>query len=317
MELTDTHLTLMAPIVEVVGTNRTITMRGSSGATHQMEAAVGQNGSNGEPGHMSGDIYIMALDVTNSKSLHIVSLGGDGADGQAGGNGKDGQRSEAPKVQYLQGSRNSIENAVLHEGYKAEWGWRNQRSSDGDWFYTVLYNSRTDFETVKLSVINGKGSKEPTNGGNGGSGGAKAPPGVQHFFLKNSNTLIAVTNLSGRCGKVGKGGLAGATVPVCSQVDYLCNGKSSWSNLLGVIYISKYDVKYECGEPKTLDCIKMFPAASDSKDGAPGHTIGALVLEHPMDFSPVEDLQVFIEASEKENRSELNEFLEFLATLID
>jgi hypothetical protein len=314
LELTDAHLILMAPIVEVDGTSRTITMRGSNGVTNQFQADVGLDGSHGEPGRVSGDIYILALDVINAKSLQILSVGGDGADGQAGGNGINGQKSESPRVQYLRGSKNEINSLVEREGYKALWGSKQWNSDSSEIVFTFFYNSRTDYETLELSVINSEGSWEPTNGGDGGSGGAGAPPGVQGFILNNTETRIASINSTGRCGKVGKGGSAGATVPVCSKVDYLCSGKSKKSNILGFINLGGFNLSYECTQPKNRDCETLFPAAFD---GAPGRyiDIDAQVLTLPMDMSPDEYVQVFLKIFAHENGRELKEFLEFLSTL--
>jgi hypothetical protein len=318
LELTDAHLTIMAPIVEVVGTNRKITMRGSSGATHPIKAAVGQHGSHGKPGHASGDIYIMALDVTNAQSLQIVSLGGDGADGQEGGNGRDGQKCEAPKFLNLQGTNSEIATTVHKEGYKARWQYHSKIVKVVKTFFVWIYNYRRIFESMTLSVINE--SKRPTNGMNGGSAGAGAPPGAQHFLLKNSDTKIAAENSYGTCGKVGKGGLAGATVPECCQVDYLCSGENAFENLFVYIVIKEYRVIYpKClpqPHPLTLLCDKL--AAENGQDGAASEqSIGALVPKHPFDFSPAENFQVFLKASAQENGSELKDFLKYLATLND
>jgi len=320
LELIDAHLTILTPIVEVIATNRTITMRGSSGFTRRLAANEGARGEDGQPGYSSGDVNIFALDVANPELLQIRSFGGSGADGQAGGHGRDGIKSSAPTFNRLEGTYGQISYLVKYHNYEID-TWTKYRPEKKYWV-AVVYNEVTNVENSEMILVNRKQSAPPTNGGDGGKGGAGALPGDLNVVLSNTDTRISMRNASGISGVGGRGGAGGRSAPVCAKTKLNCEGQRVHKNLVGFIPLNNPDFNIVCTNPYKFDCNALFHSGKDGRNGANGVNSVMQMCKHPMDLvDGLENLHIYGAAAggdgKLENSGKTKEFLDFLLSFVD
>jgi hypothetical protein len=318
--LTDTHLTIMAPIVEVVGENRTLTLQGSSGQIVLAGRAPGLNGLNGKPGASSGDLKMYTLDVVNAQALTIRSKGGDGSDGQAGVHGTNGITSSSPKLTNndLRGTESQIHQRVRSFNYKVT-SWSSSRKN-------VNYASLIVFTTVsrditrELTVTNYDGARAPTNGANGGNGGAAALPGNLKLLLKNTATIIAVQSLSGKNGEGGQGGKAGRDAATCASAAFKCHG-SKENTVILVVVVTDNPYEYRCSLEHRYDCDSKFPSASGGKNGTAAATHEMRSYKVSVMTSTENEVheycKVAVDSAALEKGGLVNEFLDFVFSLPD
>jgi hypothetical protein len=315
LELTDAHLTILAPIVEVVSANRLITMRGSSGES-RCGAKEAYSGWDGQHGYSSGEINIFALDLINAPYLQIQSFGGTGADGQAGGKGIDGKKSNPPFFpQGLNGTAQEIRVMIQLFGFTIE-SWTATARENTDIY--VVYNQQKVVEGSHLYLSNKRFGVPPSNGRNGGKGGAGAVPGHQNIILANKETKINLHKLTGKNGAGGRGGSAGSNAPFCVKTFFVCNGLIWKKNLLGFIPLGSQTMTQDCSLQSYIDCDNRFSSAYDGNNGSNGNTLDTQAFKHAMNMTSVENYQAFEEIVANdlslEKRGIVKDFLNFLVS---
>jgi len=318
LALIDTHITIMAPLVEVVGANRRITSGGSPGAAMPSPQAPtpGANGLNGNAGFSSGVVTINALDVVNAPSLKILTAGGDGSAGQSGGDGVNGQESSPPTLPSLHGTDGDITAFINSLNYSiAHWSVTHQ-SSGQDIF--VLYNKKRHYEDKDLMVTNRNGARAPTSGGDGGNGGAGAPPGSVNLVLKNAVTLLETTASTGLSGAGGLGGKAGVNVATCAFALFGCQGKRKDEYIL-VFKTKRGSFNYDCSLKQQAQCVSMFSAAADGKNGVIPAQLSVQMYKSPLATSTEDQARDFCKLAAApltlEKSGRLHSFLGFVSSL--
>jgi hypothetical protein len=318
LNLIDTHLSIMAPEVEVVGANRQITSRGSSGAAlPSLQAPTpGANGLNGNSGYSSGVVTINTLDVLNAPSLKILTAGGDGSAGQSGGDGVNGQNSAPPILQSLHGTDGDITAYINSQNYAIAYWSVTHQSSGQDIF--VLYNKKRHYEDKDLMVTNKNGARAPTGGGNGGDGGAGAPPGAVNLVLKNAATSLETTSSTGLSGAGGLGGKAGVNAATCAFSLFGCHGKRKDKYVL-FFKTKRGSFKYDCALKQQAQCDSMFSAAADGKNGLIPAQLAMQTYKSPLATSTEDQARDFCKLAAApltlEKSGRLHSFLGFVSSL--
>jgi hypothetical protein len=271
LTLTNTHVTIMAPTVEVVGAGRTLNLKGSKGANFRTCATPGARGLDGNPGSSSGDATIFALNVVNAHALTIHSMGGDGSDGQAGGHGLNGQPSSPPELPNLSGTEENIYNRIHSQNYKVE-NW-NVTDTKTD------LSGRVISKEVYLIVSNEIGGWAPTNGAAGGDGGAAALPGDLNISIRNAATQISTESSTGKSGEGGVGGHAGQRAATCAKTAFNCQASRRKTSFLSM----HRPFTFDCSTlVKKYYCETKFPLALEGKDGTNVPNLAARSYKFPV-----------------------------------
>ncbi|CAB3383411.1 Hypothetical predicted protein [Cloeon dipterum] len=215
--LKHTHLSLIAPLIEIVKEKRVITLIGEDGVPHYEKQAPkskgnhpGQDGLHGNPGFSSGSFTLIALDVLNSSLLEVRSKGGSGNDGQHGGNGKSASPCPYPVLENIDGPvaeaftvNQYIINHCAAKGYEVELG---TAESMHRYLYAIgMGHSQFNLTLKKIP------DDHATDGGRGGDGGSLALAGEMNLRVQHKAALkrVSVTLSKGENGEPGKGGRGG------------------------------------------------------------------------------------------------------------
>jgi hypothetical protein len=202
--LTNTHLILMAPVIDI--TKETMfQFDGESGESHPDNRAPGpvssgengKDGLDGNPGYSSGSLTVFALEFINARNLTVKLIGGNGGEGQDGRDGKNGNLGEKTVTES-----ETIPNRVNP--------WFAAIPGVGAIAATVAWMSKN--EVKKKNRIEASRNDSATDGGKGGNGGVAACPGeVENFIGRESETadVYLTTTTNGTSGKAGRGGKGG------------------------------------------------------------------------------------------------------------
>ncbi|XP_065352506.1 uncharacterized protein LOC135947507 [Cloeon dipterum] len=267
LTLKHTHLSLIAPLIEIVEEKRVITLNGEDGVSHHVKQASasqdnrsGEDGLHGNAGFSSGSFTLIALDVLNSTLLEVRSKGGNGSDGQHGGAGRSASACEYPLLEDIDGpisERFSVNQYIIDhckaKGYEASIG-------TGEWtnyFLLVVGFGRSQFNlTVKKNP-----DDKATDGGRGGNSGSLAEAGEMNLKVLNSTSLnnVSVTCSNGENGKLGKGGIAGSNAKGKSR-KYKC------------MYCTYFVLNWKVTVDQMLDSDREYDysghVARDGRDGS-------------------------------------------------
>lgn len=254
LALTNTHINIVAPRIEVIGT-REITLLGSEAGAFPGKSAdsptpgvPGAGGHAGYPGANAGNLVLVSLDVIAPAQLTVKSVGGRGGRGQNGGNGQAGRASDYPSIgEIIKGSSQEVDNFVHSQGFSLE------RTGD----YIV--------------VINQKENVLPSVGGAGGAGGPGGRAGNIFIKVRNqaSGAPIKLAQIAGNQGEGGDGGAGGVGVSQCARKHFSCR-VNEVTGSCGKWYRRKTCVKsrdYRCA-PNNLDNCGPFPNAVGGSKGA-------------------------------------------------
>ncbi|XP_059488465.1 uncharacterized protein LOC132204164 [Neocloeon triangulifer] len=247
LSLQDTHLAMIAPVIEVVEKERTIKLTGSSGnpfdkpADSNISGLSGANGQNGNDGFSSGELKIMALEVKNVYWLFVKSTGGSGSDGQSGGNGFSSNSVSYP---------NDL-SSFFNYGIYREFG------VDRLIGYQYHLNVRSS-EGTKFIRAEARGNGTASNGGNGGNGGAASGAGSIDFLLRRPEE-IRVSSKYGAAGFGGKGGLAGEWH--CLFKEFICKREEF------KFFLQKSKIRFHCHTDSIGYCGSVAENGSNGEAG--------------------------------------------------
>lgn len=187
MKLQNTHLTLIAPSIEVIG-GRKFTLIGDNG--QDMLGTATGHGKAGKPGFSSGSLTLIAGRVTNGRGLNVFLYGGNGGNGQNGGPGRDGS-----DVRVYTGSDDIRSRIVDRFG--------NDYATNGG-----KYCAKSGAHHSCHYEVMFEGGGGGSNGYNGGYGAAGSLAG--EFFLLLTNNATNEIGTIKKAGENGKGGFGGS-----------------------------------------------------------------------------------------------------------
>jgi len=203
LHLRNTHLALIAPLVEVIG-NRKISMRGENAEIHKFAtASAGKVGANGLMAYSSGKLTVISSHLKNGRALTIESEGGKGGDGQNGGKGRDGR----PVYESLGGDD------IKHKYYSSRHLVSNNDCKHKYQAYRCYFY---------LEISGGDGG---SNGMKGGDGRLGALAGQTKLIVKHNNehrNKVSIVSRVGPNGRGGAGGSAGRTTCVRKKIKAGC-----------------------------------------------------------------------------------------------
>ncbi|XP_059474733.1 uncharacterized protein LOC132196239 [Neocloeon triangulifer] len=216
LNLTDTHLTIWAPVLEVDKRWTKFSLKGSDAPPIPNSAPTGTSGAKG---FSSGKFHLVVREIVNSEMLFVESLGGNGSDGVGGRKGADGDlsgdfRSDADfdgdkKVKVKQKSdwiTDTMKPEYISSYY--EYGCHS----------TGIFTTYCEYDVIVTKNLN----IECKPGQRGGDAGAGALPGE---ILINERILF--TRRNGTNGKPGLGG-KGGNILVLKRY-YYCDS-NAWNN---------------------------------------------------------------------------------------
>ncbi|XP_059488464.1 uncharacterized protein LOC132204163 [Neocloeon triangulifer] len=238
---------MIAPVIEVFGTERIITLTGSSGAQLSRKAwnsnksgVAGANGQHGKHGFSSGELKIIALQVSNEELLLVNSTGGSGSNGQSGGNGFSSNHVSHPE-DYSR--RVHLEHELLdHLRGRYHLGPITGPKEKVIPIPVAGVYTQVDFEITKYIRAEARGDGKESNGGNGGNGGNASGSGAIDILVRGTPKKIRLSEKNGTVGLAGEGGSAG--VWNCLFKEFVCDGKKG-SKWVLFIPVDRFRDKYE------------------------------------------------------------------------
>lgn len=197
LSLLNTHLTLIAPYMVVVG-KQVFNLYGENGTKIQTNAYDESAGKDGLPGYRSGIFTLMTFSIINGENLNVFLEGGMGGSGQNGGNGRVGSSVQV----------NTNKDDVHREVEKH----RPDKFSCA--YYTFKRSCHFSYTLHSYST--------GSNGARGGDGIVGAPAGNVILRVPGNKTRVGIISKTGRNGKEGIGGRPGYSICISRTVTAKC-----------------------------------------------------------------------------------------------
>lgn len=211
LRMQNTHLVIVAPLIEIVGTN-SFYLTGSDAPKHQKVIAdqgtlmkPGAVGLDGAAGFSSGSVHFITNSVTNNRLLTLRMFGGAGADGQQGGDGFKGIDSKMALMQF------DVINCLFQNNGKTCKKYEPE--------YTIQVTHYVRNEACVATVTTSNGSP-PSEGGAGGNGGTSGSPGAVLSTFEGGDLIVfGVDGCAGQAALGGAGGSSCTTLTTSVKCD--------------------------------------------------------------------------------------------------
>jgi hypothetical protein len=315
LSLVDTHLTLTAPVIEVVPGKKEHIIFSLLGSSLPLKSYFDmyppRRGRDGGDGYSSGNVLIAAIAMVNGKLLTVKSVGGDGSKGQ---NGQPGITATKAPLTYLGngnwGTESELKNFVTSNGYQILYFY-NFKTISRKFDVLGVWKQNSDSRSMKLRIRK-NGGTPPTDGGNGGNGGSGAIHGdvLITFEGKTHSNSPNVTFINGNNGLGGAGGPPGITAPSCYDTVYTCDGRIIRKKMLWFQVGSAREI-FTCTAKSSEPCDTNFSVKRYGIAGAPGKTADRERFKFRMttQFSQTTGNNLCKHASKNPNFAKLNQFI--------